>query len=79
MMPRGFVVFPIPNSLLSLAIVGLILPAATAMAVDQVVTFPDPGLESAIRDALGKPTGDILASEAATLTYLVADGRGMVA
>ena len=42
-----------------------------------VVTFPDPNLEVAIREALNKPSGPIYASELAELTYLPADSKGI--
>ena len=43
-----------------------------------VVNFPDPGLEAAIRDAIGKPTGDIHDIDLTGLTSLNADNRGIV-
>jgi PKD repeat protein len=42
-----------------------------------IVNFPDPGLEAAIRDAIGKPTGDIQDTDLAGLTYLDAIGRSI--
>ena len=36
---------------------------------DFVVTFPDPNLEAAIRDAISKPSGDILYSDLEMLTW----------
>ena len=39
---------------------------------DCVVSFPDAVLEGVIRDAIGKPTGDILASDLGVLTSLEA-------
>ena len=53
-------------------------PAAAAATnstdadLNSTVTFPDPGLESAIRDATDKPTGDILRSDLVGLTELTA-------
>ena len=44
---------------------------------DEVVTFPDPGLEAAIRDAIDKPAGDIYNSDLETLTYLHAGGMNI--
>jgi hypothetical protein len=41
------------------------------------VTFPDSNLEAAIRDALKKPTGDILTTELKKITNLHADGKGI--
>jgi Leucine-rich repeat (LRR) protein len=35
-----------------------------------IVTFPDSNLETAIRDVISKPTGDIYASDLFSLTYL---------
>lgn len=43
----------------------------------QVVTFPDAGLEQAIRDEINKPTGDILQSDLDNLIDLHADGYGI--
>jgi len=43
-----------------------------------VVTFPDPNLEAAIRDAIGKPTGDIYQSDLDGLTSLSASSRSIV-
>jgi hypothetical protein len=38
----------------------------------RVVVFPDPNLEQAIRQAIGKPTGDIYADDLLGLTHLSA-------
>jgi Leucine-rich repeat (LRR) protein len=43
----------------------------------QEVTFPDPNLEAAIRDALNKPTGSIYASDLELLTTLDAGERSI--
>jgi len=43
----------------------------------EVVTFPDPNLEAAIRDAIGKPEGDIYQSDLEGLTELHASVRGI--
>jgi internalin A len=51
--------------------------ASTGTVADEVVTFPDGNLETAIRDAIGKPTGDIMASDLAALTDLDADNKGI--
>jgi internalin A len=48
------------------------------VSAEQAVTFPDPNLEAAIREAISKPTGDIYAGELAGLTELDASGRGIV-
>ena len=42
------------------------------------LSFPDPGLEAAIRDAIAKPTGDIFPHHVAHLTSLDASGRDIV-
>jgi Leucine-rich repeat (LRR) protein len=42
-----------------------------------VVTFPDPNLETAIREALNKQSGPIHASELAGLASLTAYGSGI--
>ncbi|MDV4343621.1 tandem-95 repeat protein [Methanoculleus sp. YWC-01] len=47
------------------------------VAVSEVVTFNDPGLEAAVREALGKPVGDITAEDMAGLDTLNADWRGI--
>src|SRR5262245_9194874 len=52
--------------LLTLAL--LLVPVFHASA--QTVAIPDPGLEAAIRYALGKPTGDITVADMETLTSL---------
>jgi internalin A len=44
---------------------------------DGVVTFPDPNLEAAIREAIGKPTGDIYQLDLGGLTELHAGGRSI--
>ena len=54
----------------------LLLPVSFAYA-DDVVTFPDLNLEAAIREAIGKPSGDILQSDLAGLTTLSADDRSI--
>jgi len=43
---------------------------SVSFAEDSVVTFPDPNLQKAIRDAIGKPTGDIYQSDLDKLTSL---------
>ncbi len=40
--------------------------------------FGDPNLESAVRDALSKPTGNLLSGEVGTLTFLNASNRNIV-
>ena len=51
------------------------VPRVFPLADDVVVTFPDPNLEAAIREAIGKPTGDIYQSDLEPLTTLYASGR----
>ena len=51
--------------------------APDTVTADSVVNFPDPNLESAIRTAIGKPTGDIYESDLAGLTQLVASMLGI--
>ncbi len=57
---------------LSVAFVGLTLSAHAV-----VVTFPDTHLETAIRNAISKPTGDILDSDLLALTRFEAVGAGI--
>ena len=45
---------------------------------EEAVTFPDPNLEAAIREAISKPTGDIYQSDLDGLTSLDADSRNIV-
>ncbi len=47
------------------------------VASDTVVTFPDPGLELAVRDAISKPTGDIYLSDLIGLTILDAESSSI--
>jgi len=49
----------------------------TANFEEEVLTFPDPNLEAAIREAIGKPTGDIYPSDLDGLTYLNASERSI--
>jgi len=46
-------------------------------AVPVTVDFPDPYLEAAVREALGKPSGDITDEDMAGLTWLTANTRGI--
>jgi len=43
----------------------------------EAVHFPDPNLEAAIREAIGKPSGDIYPSDLEGLTYLNASERSI--
>lgn len=45
--------------------------------VPTVVTFPDAGLQAAIRSAIGKPTGDIYDTDLVLLTSLSGGGLGI--
>ncbi len=67
--------FIIPGIILILV---MVLPCPTQVNGDSVVTFPDVNLESAIRDALPKPSGDIYASELTGLTSLSANSAGII-
>jgi hypothetical protein len=60
-----------PTTLLRRISFGLSL--AVSIAAAQVVEIADPGLESAIRTALGKPTGEITAADMESITELRAD------
>lgn len=64
---------PVKN-MLSTAPVSL---ARTLYSAETVVTFPDAGLEAAVREALDKPIGDITAADMATITGLNASERGI--
>ena len=55
----------------------ILLIAISLPALAVVVSFPDPGLEAAIRDAIGKPTGDILDTDLVGLWFLDAWNRGI--
>ena len=44
---------------------------------DEIVVFPDPNLEAAIREAIHKPSGDIHKSDLIGLTYLRAKRMGI--
>jgi len=54
-----------------------ILGAVAFAAVSQVVMFSDPNLEAAVRDAISKPSGDILPDDLEGLTQLSAAGLGI--
>ncbi len=54
------------------------IPVSSAVGEgDDVVNFPDPRLEAAVRSAIDKPEGDILASEVAGLETLIAREKGI--
>jgi len=46
-------------------------------AADSVVAFADSNLEQAVRNWIGKPTGDILVSDVDTITYFKADSANI--
>lgn len=48
-------------------------PAATSTANPDVVVFSDPVLEKAVRDAMGRPEGDITLEDAQSVTELRMD------
>ncbi len=59
----------------------IISPTATntpEISCTGVITFPDANLKAAVRDAIGKPTGDIYASDLDGLTSLDASSRNIV-
>jgi len=45
--------------------------------IDAIVVIPDAGLEAAIRETIGKPSGDIMKSDLLAMTGLQADNRGI--
>ncbi len=67
----------IPTAFLVMAaLVFAVIPSGTATAVE--VSIPDPGLEAAIRDALGIPAPTAITDgDLASLTVLSADSRGI--
>ena len=64
-------------SFLSLCFLIFILLSFITLAHGVEVTFPDPNLEAAIREALNKPEGPITDADLAMLTELDASGRGI--
>jgi Leucine-rich repeat (LRR) protein len=56
---------------------GMVGEPDLALKSSAPITFPDPNLEAAIREAVGKPTGSIYASDLAGLTVLDAMERGI--
>jgi hypothetical protein len=55
----------------------VLLAQAESPPPDPIVTFPDPNLEAAIREAIGKPSGPIYASDLVGLTSLQARERNI--
>jgi len=62
--------------LVLVSLLALTFPLSIAKA-DTVVNFPDPNLQAAIRQAIGKPIGDIHQSDLITLYILHASGRNI--
>jgi hypothetical protein len=60
----------------SFIFIGLRCVSSPGLAEEEV-TFADPNLEAAVREAIGKPTGEILVSDVAGLTRLGAPERGI--
>ncbi|MFC2108177.1 hypothetical protein ACFLS5_01825, partial [Candidatus Bipolaricaulota bacterium] len=56
---------------------GVLAATVSVSASAVVVNFPDPGLEAAIRDKIGIPTGDIQDTDLTGVTYLHASDRGI--
>ena len=50
-------------------LLGLLIPVSVVRA-DDVVTFPDPNLDKAVREAIKKPKGGISEADLASLSYL---------
>jgi hypothetical protein len=59
-----------------ISLLAMLFPISVAVA-EEVVTFPAPNLEAAIREAIGKPTGAILQSDLVGLTTLNANTRSV--
>jgi internalin A len=59
-----------------ISLMALLLPFPVARA-DEAVTFPDPHLQARIREAIGKPTGDIYLSDLKGLNTLNANSAGI--
>ncbi len=68
--PRPIAGFSRPLRNISMVLLALCFLLAPRVQAQQVVEFSDPGLESAIRDAIGQPEGDVLDSDLANLAYL---------
>ena len=62
--------------LVLLALHVLLLSAAAAFDYT-VVKFPDPNLESVVREAIRKPVGDIYAGEMGNIAQITAKSRGV--
>jgi hypothetical protein len=56
---------------------GILVAMVSLSASADVINFPDPGLEAAIRQAIGKSTGGIHDSDLPGLTFLFVDNRSI--
>ena len=63
-------------AIILISLLAFLLPVSIVSA-DEVVTFPDPNLEAAIREAIGKPSGDIYQSDLVGLTSFTAESRSI--
>ncbi len=63
--------------ILTLLLVALLLSSSILIACSSEVTFPDPNLEAAIREAIGKPEGSIYKYVLEVLTTLEAQWIGI--
>jgi len=62
---------------IAVTVASLVLSDGLPPPPSPVVEFPDPGLEAAVREAIGKPTGDIYELDLLMLTELDADNQGI--
>ena len=58
-------------------VLAVLVAIVSVSASADVVNFPDPGLEAAIREEIGIPTGDIQDSDLTGVTHLSASERGI--
>ncbi|MDY6892569.1 MAG: leucine-rich repeat domain-containing protein [Chloroflexota bacterium] len=63
-------------AIMLVALLALLLYPPVVVA-DELVVFPDPNLEVAIREAIGKPAGDISRSDLDALTMFSAEAKGI--
>ncbi len=63
--------------LVLLIVLLLASPPGSMAAADSAVAIPDPGLEAALREAIGKPAGDIYASDLKQIGDLSAANAGI--
>lgn len=71
------------NLIMAIVLIGVLfilfpLSCANANNANEIVTFPDPNLEAAVRRAIDKPTGDIRKSYLEGLTELYDEGGGII-